>query len=103
MDQVEARVEQLFLQRRSSWIIQWILLYLNERYLKDDGAKLEAILQQVQLGCCSPIMYLEAAVILRKNPYWLPDLFGQSVSSQESGQYQLPPDALCGEIRTDRR
>ena len=74
VDQVEARVEQLFLQRRSSWIIQWILLYLNERYLKDDGAKLEAILQQVQLGCCSPIMYLEACQIYSGNPYLLRNL-----------------------------
>ena len=71
VDQVETRVEQMFLQKRDSWIIQWILLYLQERFLRDDAAKLEAIEQQVRYGCCSPIMYLEAAVILRKNPYWL--------------------------------
>ena len=71
VDQVEGRIEQLFLQNRESWVIQWILLYLQERYLRDDGAKLDAIRQQVQAGCASPIMYLEAAQIFRKDPYQL--------------------------------
>lgn len=74
VDQVEGRIEQLFLQRRDSWIIQWILLYLNERYLKNDNARLEAILMQIQYGCCSPIMYLEACQIIANNPYLLRDL-----------------------------
>ena len=71
VDQVESKIEQMFLSRRESWIIQWILLYLQERYLKDDAAKLDAIVMQIQYGCCSPIMYLEAALLYRKNPYLL--------------------------------
>ena len=71
VNQAEARIEQLFLQNRKSWIIQWILLYLKERYLKDDAARLEAILIQLRNGCHSPIMYLEACQVLANNPYLL--------------------------------
>ena len=69
VDQVERRIEQMFLQNRTSWVMQWILLYLQERYLKNDAARLEAILTQVGHGCSSPIMYVEAVCIYRKNPY----------------------------------
>ena len=71
MDQVEARIEQMFLQNRRSWILQWILLYLQERLMKDDGQKLEAIGEQVRYGCSSPVMYLEAFLILKKDPFLL--------------------------------
>lgn len=71
VDQVEARIEQLFLQNRDCWVIQWVLLYLQERLLKDDAAKLEAIAEQVKYGCSSPIMYLEAFFLLKKEPYLL--------------------------------
>lgn len=71
VDQVEARIEQMFLQNRDNWVLQWILLYLQERLLKDDSAKLEAIAEQVKYGCSSQIMYLEALLILKKNPFLL--------------------------------
>ena len=71
VDRVEARIQQLFLQQRDSWIMQWVLLYLQEKYLRNDQAKIEAIAAQVRYGCSSPIMYLEAAQIYRKDPYQL--------------------------------
>jgi len=71
VDQIETRIGQMFIHSRNSWIMQWILLYLQEQYIRDDSAKLEAIEHQVLAGCSSPIMYLEAARIYRKNPYLL--------------------------------
>ncbi len=71
VDQVEARIEQLFAQNRSNWRIQWILLYLQERYLNDDEARLEAVRQQSEAGCSSPVMLIEAAEVYRRNPYLL--------------------------------
>lgn len=71
VDQVEARIEQMFLQKRESWVLQWILLYLQERLLRDDGQKLEAIQEQIRHGCSSPIMYLEAFLLLKKDPFLL--------------------------------
>ncbi len=71
VDQVESRIQQMLLQNRDSWILQWILLYLQERLMRDDGAKWEVIEEQVKYGCCSPIMYLEACHLLRKDPFLL--------------------------------
>lgn len=71
VDQVEARIEQLMLQNRDSWVLQWILLYLQERLMRDDGAKLEVIAEQVRFGCSSPILYLEGWQLLKKDPFLL--------------------------------
>lgn len=71
VDQVEARVEQMLLQNRENWVLQWVLLYLQERLLHDDAAKLAAIGEQVRRGCHSPIMYLEAFLLFKKNPFLL--------------------------------
>ena len=71
VDQVEARIEQMFLQNRDSWVLQWILLYLQERLLRDDTQKLEAIQEQIRRGCSSPVMYLEAFLLLKKDPFLL--------------------------------
>ena len=76
VDQVEARIEQLFLQNRDNWILQWILLYLQERLMRDDNAKLEVISEQVRYGCSSPILYLEAWQLLEKDPFLLRRLDG---------------------------
>ncbi len=71
VDQVEARIEQLFLQNRENWVLQWILLYLQERLMRDDSAKLEVIEEQVKVGCSSPILYLEAFQLIKKDPFLL--------------------------------
>ncbi len=76
VDQVEARIVEMFRRKSDSWILQWILLYLQERYLKSEDERLEAIRTQVDRGCASPIMYLEAASIFRRNPYLLRRLDG---------------------------
>lgn len=69
VDQVEARIEQLMLQNRDSWVLQWILLYLQERLMRDDAAKLEVIAEQMKYGCSSPILYLEGWQLLQKDPF----------------------------------
>ena len=74
VDQVEAAIEKMFLQQKDSWIMSWILLYLQPRYLKDDQARMEALDQQYALGCASPVMYIESMQLVRKNPYLLRSL-----------------------------
>ncbi len=71
VDQVEKKIEDMLRARPQSWPLQWILLFLQEKYLQSDEAKLEAIRMQAKRGCASPVMYLEAALIYRKNPYIL--------------------------------
>ncbi len=81
MDQVEARIAEMLRRQPDSWILQWTLLYLQDRYLKNDEARLDVIRTQVNYGCASPVMYLEAAIIFRKNPYILRrlDLFEKKI------------------------
>ena len=71
MDQVEARIEQMFLQNRRSWILQWILLYLQERLMEGRRAEAGSHRRAVRYGCSSPVMYLEAFLILKKDPFLL--------------------------------
>lgn len=68
VDYIEEQVESLFLQNRESWVLQWILFYLQERYLNHPSDKLGAICQQFIYGCRSPIMYIEAYQLLLKEP-----------------------------------
>ena len=69
VDRVEEEIVRLFSGDRTNWRLQWILLYLQEKYLNDDNARYEAIAEQFRFGCRSRIMYLEAYQILRKDPF----------------------------------
>ncbi len=69
VDRVEQEISQLFYRNRTSWKLQWILLYLQESFLKDETARYEAVAAQFRYGCRSRIMYLEAYQILKANPF----------------------------------
>lgn len=71
VDQIEERITRLFEENPENWVLQWILLYLNEKLLGDDAAKYEAVAAQFAYGCRSRIMYLEAYQILVRNPFYL--------------------------------
>ncbi len=96
VDQVEERVEQMLLQNRDNWVLQWILLYLKESLLQDDSAKLSAIGEQVRLGASSPILYLEGFLLLKKNPFLLRHLgsFEQKILTFGARQNQLTPELV---------
>lgn len=69
VDRVEEEITRMFFRDKTNWKLQWILLYLKEELLGDDGAKYEAIAEQFRYGCRSRIMYLEAYQILKKDPF----------------------------------
>ena len=71
VDQVESQITQMLADHPSDWVLQWILMYLNEKLLKEDDAKYDAVAAQFSRGCRSRIMYLEAYQILQKNPYYM--------------------------------
>ena len=70
VNEVRRKVRQLYLQNRRCWVIRWLHLYLLEDEFPNDNARLDLVVQQIRLGCNSPVMYLEGALILQKNP-WL--------------------------------
>ncbi len=69
VDRVEAEIGRMFGRSKTSWKLQWILLYLQESYLNDEDARYEAVAEQFRCGCRSRIMYVEAYHILKKNPF----------------------------------
>ncbi len=71
VDRVEEEVTRQFYRNQASWPLQWILLYLQEKYLNDTDARYEAVAEQFQSGCRSRILYVEAYQALRSNPFLL--------------------------------
>lgn len=71
VDYVEAKVGGMLLKDSANWVLQWVLLYIQEKLLRHPAEKLSAIRRQFQYGCRSRIMYLEAALVLEKSPLLL--------------------------------
>ncbi|MDO5425881.1 MAG: DUF5717 family protein [Eubacteriales bacterium] len=71
VDYVEQKVLELQQRNPENWILQWVLLYIQEKLLRHPAEKLAAIKRQYQYGCHSRIMYLEAAQVLERSPLLL--------------------------------
>lgn len=69
VDRVEAELTKMFFRDKTNWKLRWILLYLQEEFLKNDNLKYEAVEEQFRFGCRSRILYLEAYQILKSNPF----------------------------------
>lgn len=69
-------VEQIYKQNRGEWRVAWLLLYLSEEYHKSAAAKWAFLEKQFQYGCSSPVLYIEALVLLNANPSVLYKLDG---------------------------
>lgn len=68
IEYVKAEINELFLANRENWILQWLMFQINGNMLRSDSEKLDAIRRQYVCGCISPVMYLEAWEILKKEP-----------------------------------
>ena len=69
--QVREQMRELSLKNRSSWLIQWLSLYLLEDEQGGDAGKLQRIVHHVEQFCASPILLLEGMQIVRQNPFLL--------------------------------
>ncbi|HHV12076.1 MAG TPA: hypothetical protein GXX75_17520 [Clostridiales bacterium] len=75
LTQVAARTIRSFYEgSRSDWRLLWLLLYLDKKYEKNRGDKLQDIREQFKLGCRSPILYYEAVCIVNEDAYLLREL-----------------------------
>lgn len=56
---------------QANWQIAWLLMYLDEECGRSLSRKWLFLEQQFERGCHSPVWYLEAALLVRKNPAFL--------------------------------
>ncbi len=66
--QIADKITAIYNRQPDNWRIGWLLLYLPSDYNRSDSAKWNFILQLMQYGCHSPVMYLEALMLLNRTP-----------------------------------
>lgn len=74
INSVRTHVRQLSAENPSDWRIFWVCLYLLDSGSGEETKRYEAVKRQIRLGCNSPVIYLEGALLLRQNPYLLHEL-----------------------------
>lgn len=61
-------VEHIYRQDNSNWRVGWLRLYLSENIAKSATGKWMFLEKQFKTGCCSPVIYTEAVILLNNNP-----------------------------------
>ncbi|MCR4787122.1 MAG: DUF5717 family protein [Lachnospiraceae bacterium] len=67
-DKVASLVRHMYHKNPGNWKIAWLLMYLEEDYARSGQKKWELINKLYDLGAASPVLYVEAFVILQNNP-----------------------------------
>lgn len=96
VDRVTAKVEQIYRHNRTSWRVAWLLLYLSEDYNRSAASRWAFLEKQFDYGSASPILYIEALLMLNNNPAVLRKLgvFELQVLSYGSREEMLSPDLV---------
>ena len=68
VDRVTAEVEQIYHGNDTDWRVAWLLLYLSQDYRKSVTGKWMFLERQFDIGCTSPILYMEAISMINNNP-----------------------------------
>ena len=68
VNSITARVEELYKRNRNEWRLAWLLLYLSAEYNRSFTKKWMFLEEQFGRGCYSPILYIEALMLLNMNP-----------------------------------
>lgn len=68
VNQVTEQVENIYKRNRNEWRIAWLLLYLSEEYNRSFTKKWMFLEEQFNRGCISPVIYVEALLLLNLNP-----------------------------------
>jgi len=66
--QTADKITAIYQKQADNWRIGWLLLYLPSDYARSNSAKWNFILQLMKNGCHSPVMYLEALILLNQTP-----------------------------------
>lgn len=74
IDSITDEVFAMFDNDRTQWKMAWILLYLSEDFAVSPSKKWIFIEETIELGCTSPMFYVEAVNMLIANPSLLSKL-----------------------------
>lgn len=69
VNQLTAQIKEIYHCNKENAVLLWILLFLDEELNYSSNRKLEAIAEQIEMGCDSPILYIEAYSLLSQEPY----------------------------------
>lgn len=64
---IASQVDDLYKQY-GDWRIAWLLLYLSEEYNRSGAKKWMFLEEQYRKGCTSPVIYIEALLLIHINP-----------------------------------
>ena len=78
---------QLCYNQTKKWEYLWFLLYLDKKY-EVGKLKLKALLEQLELGCRSPILYYEICTLYNREPKRLQELKKETIGALHWGRKQ---------------
>ncbi len=62
------KVEHIYRRDGSNWRVAWLLLYLSEEFQRSERAKWNFLEEMFERGCRSPVLYIEALLLINNNP-----------------------------------
>ena len=68
INRVAYDVERIYKKDNSNWRVAWLLLYLSEEYNRSAAGKWLFLEKQYERGSSSPVIYIEALILLNNNP-----------------------------------
>ena len=92
----EKQVTEAFEEEPDNWRIAWLLLYLSEEYGKSPSKRWMLMEREFSFGARSPIVYLEAFMLLQANPSLLTSLdeFSMQILYYGAKKHLLTPDLI---------
>lgn len=69
VNQLTGQITEIYRKNRENALLLWILLFVDEELNYSSNRKLESIAQQLDRGCISPVLYIEAYFLLSREPY----------------------------------
>lgn len=96
VNQMTERIEYIYKRNRGEWRVAWLLLYLSEEYNRSFSKKWMFLEEQFDRGCTSPVIYIEALLLMNINPSLLIKLgaFEKQLLLYGSRQGMLTADVI---------
>lgn len=66
--EISRQVDRIYREYGNDWRVAWLLLFMAEEYNREPVLKWNFLKEQFENGCCSPLIYLEALLLLNQNP-----------------------------------